>query len=94
MGWLSLAIWTPIAIGAVLLLLGRDSQAQLVRWIALAGSVVSFLITLPLYGKFRLGTAEMQFVENAPWIERFNVNYHLAWMIAARVVGYQQGQQD
>ena len=77
MGWLSLAIWTPIAIGAVLLLLGRDSQAQLVRWIALAGSVVSFLITLPLYGKFRLGTAEMQFVENAPWIERFNVNYHL-----------------
>ena len=41
MGWLSLAIWTPIAIGAVLLLLGRDSQAPLVRWIALNGSVVS-----------------------------------------------------
>ena len=77
MGWLSLAIWTPIAIGALLLLLGRESQAPLVRWIALIGSVVSFLITLPLYSGFRLGTAEMQFVEKASWIARFNVNYHL-----------------
>ena len=77
MGWLSLAIWTPIVFGAVLLALGRDSQAQLVRWIALIGSVVSLVVTLPLYGGFRLGTAEMQFVEKTVWIPRFNVNYHL-----------------
>ncbi len=77
MGWLSLAIWTPIVFGVVLLAFGRESQAALVRWIALIGSVVSFLITLPLYTGFKLGTAEMQFVEKSPWIERFNVNYHL-----------------
>jgi NADH-quinone oxidoreductase subunit M len=77
MGWLSLAIWTPIVFGAVLLALGREGQATLVRWIALAGSLAGFLVTLPLYGNFRLGTAEMQFVEKAPWIARFNVNYHL-----------------
>ena len=77
MGWLSLAIWTPIAIGALLLLLSRESQVQLVRWIALIGSLVSFLVTLPLYGGFRLGTPEMQFVENHSWIARFNVNDHL-----------------
>ena len=77
MGWLSLAIWTPITIGAALLLLGRDDQAPLVRWIALIGSILSFLVTLPLYSGFKLGTAAMQFVEKAPWIERFNVNYHL-----------------
>jgi NADH-quinone oxidoreductase subunit M len=77
MGWLSLAIWTPIVIGAALLALGRESQAPLVRWIALIGSVVSFLVTLPLYSGFKLGTAEMQFVEKTPWIDRFNVNYHL-----------------
>ena len=47
MGWLSLAIWTPIVFGAVLLALGRESQAQLVRWIALIGSLISFLVTLP-----------------------------------------------
>ncbi len=77
MGWLSLAIWTPIAFGAVLLALGRESQAQLVRWIALVGSVVSLVVTLPLYSGFRLGTAQMQFVEKAVWIPRFNVNYYL-----------------
>ena len=77
MGMLSLAIWTPIAFGLVLLALGRDDQARAVRWLALIGSVISFLLTLPLYSSFKLGTAAMQFVEYQPWIERFNVNYHL-----------------
>ena len=77
MGLLSLAIWTPIAFGVVLLAFGRDDQARTVRWIALVGAVISFLVTLPLYDGFKLGTAAMQFVEKAPWIERFNVNYHL-----------------
>jgi len=77
MGLLSLAIWTPIAFGVVLLALGRDDQARAVRWLALIGSVVSFLVTLPLYSGFQLGTSAMQFVEKASWIERFNVNYAL-----------------
>ena len=77
MSWLSLAIWTPIVFGLVILPLGRDSQASLVRWLALAGSVLGFLVTLPLYTGFQAGTAQMQFVEKAPWIERFNIYYHL-----------------
>ncbi len=77
MGLLSLAIWTPIVFGVVLLALGRDDQARSVRWVALIGAVISFMVTLPLYAEFKLGTAAMQFVERAPWIERFNVNYHV-----------------
>ena len=77
MGLLSFAIWTPIAFGLVLLALGRDDQAKSVRWLALVGSMVSLLVTLPLYGRFDNGSAAMQFVEKAPWIERFNVHYHL-----------------
>ena len=77
MGLLSLAIWTPIAFGVVLLALGRDEQARAVRWVALVGAVVSLLVTLPLLSGFQLGSAAMQFVEKAPWISRFNVNYHL-----------------
>jgi NADH-quinone oxidoreductase subunit M len=77
MGLLSLAIWTPIVFGVVLLALGRDDQAGAVRWVALIGALAGFLVTLPLYAGFQLGTAEMQFVENGMWIERFNVNYHL-----------------
>ncbi len=77
MGLLSLAIWVPIAFGAVLLACGRDEHAKAVRWIALVGAVVSFLLTLPLYGQFDTTTAAMQFVEKAAWISRFNVYYHL-----------------
>ena len=77
MGLLSLAIWTPIAFGLVLLAFGRDDQANATRWIALVGAVVSFLITLPIYAEFDNASAAMQFAENLPWIERFNVNYHL-----------------
>ncbi|MBX3586815.1 MAG: NADH-quinone oxidoreductase subunit M [Ramlibacter sp.] len=77
MGLLSLAIWTPIFFGVVLLALGRDEHAKAVRWFALVGAVVSLLVTLPLYDAFKLGTSAMQFVELGPWIERFNVNYHL-----------------
>ncbi len=77
MGLLSLAIWTPIVFGVVLLALGRDEQARSVRWIALIGAVVSFLVTLPLYSGFKLDTSAMQFVEKGGWIARFNVNYHV-----------------
>jgi NADH-quinone oxidoreductase subunit M len=77
MGLLSLAIWTPIAFGAVLLALGRDDQAHVVRWIALIGAVVSLLVTLPLYAGFDYTTSAMQFVETAPWIDRFKITYHL-----------------
>ena len=77
MGLLSLAIWTPVFFGVVLLAFGRDEHAPVVRWIALIGALVSLLVTLPLYSGFELGTAAMQFVEKSPWIERFNVSYHL-----------------
>ncbi|MHB1122435.1 MAG: NADH-quinone oxidoreductase subunit M [Ramlibacter sp.] len=77
MGLLSLAIWTPIFFGAVLLAFGRDDQARMVRWIALIGALAGLAVTLPLYPGFDVGTSAMQFVEKAPWIDRFNVSYHL-----------------
>ena len=77
MGLLSLAIWTPIIFGIGLLALGRDDQARTVRWIALIGALASFLVTLPLYNGFKLGTSAMQFVEKGHWVQRFHMNYHL-----------------
>ncbi len=77
MGFLSLAIWMPIAFGVLLLLVGKDSQAGLVRGVALLGALCSFVVTLPLYINFDVASAAMQFVEHAPWIGRFNVFYHL-----------------
>ena len=77
MGLLSVAIWLPIAFGALLLALGSDQRAGVVRALALVGAVASFLVTVPLITGFSNAAAGMQFVEKLPWIERFNVNYHL-----------------
>lgn len=77
MGLLSLAIWTPIAFGVLLLAFGSDKHAGAVRWLALIGALAGFAVTLPLYEGFKLGTAAMQFVEKASWIEGFNIFYHL-----------------
>lgn len=75
--WLTLAIFTPIVAGLLVLALGRDDRANLTRVLALVGSIVAFLVTIPLYMGFDPTTAELQFVEFAPWIETFKVNYHL-----------------
>ncbi len=75
MGLLSLAIWLPIVVGGVLLALGRDEQAHAVRWLALFGALASFLVTIPLVTGFDVANAGMQFVEDQPWIDRFNVRY-------------------
>jgi len=77
MGLLSLAIWTPIVFGAVVLAFGKQEQAKMVRWIALIGALVGLLVTIPLYTGFQLGTSAMQFVEKASWIPRFGINYYL-----------------
>src|SRR5437667_4391106 len=70
---LSLAIWIPMLAGVLVLALGE----RYARWTALVGSILGFLVTLPLYWNFDLSSSTMQFVEFARWIERFNVNYHL-----------------
>ena len=74
---LSLAIWIPVIAGVLVLALGGDRRAPLQRQVALAGAILGFLVTVPLYTAFRIGTHEMQFVELAPWIQGFNINYHL-----------------
>ena len=77
MNLLSLAIWTPIFFGVVLMAFGRDEHAGVVRWIALIGAVAGLLATVPLMANFVVGTADMQFVEEVSWIARFNTHYHL-----------------
>ena len=77
MGLLSLAIWTPIVFGVLLLAFGKDSCARGVRWFALIGSILGLLVTVPLYTGFNTSSANMQFVEKLLWIERFNIHYHL-----------------
>jgi NADH-quinone oxidoreductase subunit M len=78
-GWplLSAAIWIPIIAGLAVLAAGNDARAPTQRWIALAGALLGFLVTIPLYTGFALHSADFQFQEKLAWIERFNIHYHL-----------------
>ena len=72
---LSILVWLPI-IGGFLVLFSPDKGVA--RPLALAVSVLTFLLSIPLWTQFTVGTADMQFVELVPWIEPFKINYHLA----------------
>jgi NADH-quinone oxidoreductase subunit M len=75
--YLSTVIWLPIVAGVAVLFTGSDRNAHVARWLALAGAVGDLAVALPLYAGFDPGAAGMQFVELLPWIESYNVNYHL-----------------
>lgn len=74
---LSLVIWTPIVFGIFILGSGSDANKSYVKWLALLGAILSFVLTLPLIIDFDRLNAGMQFVENMPWVKRFDMNYFL-----------------
>ncbi|MBB5271090.1 NADH-quinone oxidoreductase subunit M [Quisquiliibacterium transsilvanicum] len=75
--YLSAAIWIPILFGFLVLLVGNDRNAGTVRLLSLVGALAGFAATIPLFTRFDRGTADFQFVESTPWIERLSANYHL-----------------
>ncbi|MGB5709121.1 MAG: NADH-quinone oxidoreductase subunit M [Arenicellales bacterium] len=74
---LSILIWLPILAGVMILGTGGDERAPLARKLALGFSIVILILSLPLWSGFDSTTAQMQFVERAPWIQSFNVWYSL-----------------
>ncbi len=73
---LSTLIWLPIIGGLFVLFIGRD-KPSLAKWLSLAITVVTFVVSIPLWTNFDTTTASMQFVEKTPWISHFNIMYHL-----------------
>lgn len=73
---LSLIVWVPIVGGFLVLALG-DKAAEGARRLALAISVITFFLSIPLFSDFDHATYQMQFVERAPWVSAFNIQYYL-----------------
>jgi NADH-quinone oxidoreductase subunit M len=72
---LSVVIWLPIAGGCVVLGLGdRESAA---KWFSLIVSGLTLLLSVPLWTEFKIGTAQMQFVEHTSWIPSIHADYYL-----------------
>lgn len=74
---LSFSIWLPIAFGVAVLFTANDNKPSLTRWLALVGSIASFLVTIPLYTHFNFADGGFQFQERFLWIASFNIHYHL-----------------
>ncbi|MEW6080011.1 MAG: NADH-quinone oxidoreductase subunit M [Thermodesulfobacteriota bacterium] len=73
---LSTITYLPLAGIVGILLINKDKHA-LIRWLAFITTVVTFLVSLPLYFCFDQTTWNMQFVEKVPWIEAFGISYHM-----------------
>ncbi len=73
---LSWLVWLPIAAGVIVLLLG-DRRIVIARWVALAASLATLALCVPLWGGFDVTTAALQFPEREPWIGALNAWYHL-----------------
>ena len=72
--------WALPFAGALLLLLIGNADGRrdgLIRWLALLVSLLSFGVTLALWAGFDSSSAELQFVESAPWIPAFGIDYYL-----------------
>jgi NADH-quinone oxidoreductase subunit M len=72
---LSLLIWLPILGAIAVLALGRNANAA--RWLALLITLVTLLVSIPLWTGYLPTQPGMQFVENLAWIPALKANYAL-----------------
>ncbi len=84
--WLTLVTFLPL-LGVVVLLLGRGLPPRAARWIALAVSVATFVVSLGMLGRFDPALGGFQMVEEAWWVRSIGLRYLLGvdgvslWMV-------------
>ena len=76
LGILTIVAFLPAA-GAVALLFVPRRQELLLRAGALGITIVTFLVSLPLYFRFDGRSADYQFVEYARWMPNLGAGYHI-----------------
>ncbi|HEX2988202.1 MAG TPA: NuoM family protein [Chloroflexota bacterium] len=74
MPYLSIIVFLPLAAAAVVLLAPRGWS----RWIALAGSLAVFGLSLAAFAAFDRAAPGYQLVEKVNWIPQYGVSYFLA----------------
>ena len=75
---LSLAVFTP-AVGALIIMLIPRAEEQLIKWVALLTTLVTFGFVVGILADFDYDAAgDLQFNLKNKWIEVINANYHVA----------------
>lgn len=73
---LSLLIWTPI-IGGLWVLYAGERREGTAKYLSFILSIFVFAVAAYVYAGFDTSTHAMQFVERSPWIDAFDIEYHL-----------------
>ena len=71
---LSLITFLPL-LGVAFILLIRNEV--IIKWLALATTLGTYIVSLPIYEYFDKTTYKMQFVEDYSWITTWNINYRV-----------------
>jgi len=74
--FLTVLIALPLLGALILLFIPRQSE-RAIKWLALVTTLVEFAVSVGLFVSFRAGTAEMQFVERAPWIPQLGIAWYV-----------------
>ena len=73
---LSLMIFVPLIGMIVVLLLPRESE-ELVKRVTLLFTLIPLALAVALFISYDRSTAGTQYVVNVPWIQAFNIQYHI-----------------
>ncbi len=73
---LSTVIFLPVVGALILLLMGRRQELA-IKWFSLIFTVLTFVVSLPLFLNFDKTRSDMQFVEVFEWIPAWNIKYYL-----------------
>lgn len=74
--YLSILIFLPSII-AILIGFVPAAQEKMIRGMALAGTILTFLVSLGVLAKFNSSTYHFQMSEFAPWIQQLGIHYRL-----------------
>jgi NADH-quinone oxidoreductase subunit M len=74
--WLSIMIFLPL-VGALIALFFPRGNAVLLQGWAIAVSLATFFVSLPLWFLFDTTTPDFQYVESAPWIPAAGISYQV-----------------
>lgn len=74
---LSIIIFLPLLGAVAIALFIKKENYTAIKWTALVFAIVDFLVSLPLFFGFAIGTHEMQFVEKYDWIPALGISYYV-----------------
>ncbi len=73
---LTSVIFTPV-VGALVIFFVNRKQENFIRFTAFVTTLITFLLSLPLFTHFDKTTHAMQFVERKDWIPAWGIQYYL-----------------